>query len=54
MEEADVQHLSGNLAVLLRNAASLVREGMKSDSKAYYALALVTPEQKSKRHGEPA
>ncbi|RXK39428.1 antiviral helicase SKI2 [Tremella mesenterica] len=40
-------HLPANIAVLLRNAPSLVRDGLKSDSKAFYALALVTEKQKS-------
>lgn len=42
-------HFPGNVAVVLRNAPSIVRSGVKSDAKAFYVLALVTKEQKSKR-----
>lgn len=45
-------HFPGNLAILLRNAPVLVRDGMKSDSKAYWAVVLVTPDQKSGEDGE--
>ena len=45
------KHFPGNLAVLLRNAPSLLRDGMKSDAKAFWVLALVTPAQKSGEEG---
>lgn len=42
-------HFPGNLAVVLRPAPSIVRDGVKSDAKAFWVLALVTKGQKSKR-----
>lgn len=48
---ADSQHHPGNLAVLLRSAPTIVKDGTKSDSKAFWALVLVTPEQKSGKSG---
>ncbi|ORX40739.1 NUC185 domain-domain-containing protein [Kockovaella imperatae] len=35
-------HFPGNLAVILRNAPSLVRDGIKTDAKAFLVLVLVT------------
>lgn len=42
-------HYPGNVAVVLRNAPSIVQEGVKRDSRAFWVLALVTKGQKSKR-----
>lgn len=42
-------HYSGNVAVILRNAPSIVQEGVKRDTRAFWVLALVTKGQKSKR-----
>lgn len=41
------QHFPGNIAIILRNAPSIVREGVKSDAKAFWVLALVTKSQLS-------
>lgn len=42
-------HFPGNVAVVLRNAPSIVLDGVKRDSKAFWVLALVTKAQKSRR-----
>lgn len=42
-------HYPGNVAVILRNAPSIMQEGTKRDSRAFWVLALVTKGQKSKR-----
>ncbi|BEJ13916.1 hypothetical protein CspHIS471_0310900 [Cutaneotrichosporon sp. HIS471] len=42
-------HYPGNVAVILRNAPSIVQEGIKRDTRAFWVLALVTKGQKSKR-----
>lgn len=34
-------HFAGNLAVLLRNAPTLVRDGLKTGFKAFHVLVLV-------------
>lgn len=41
-------HYPGNVAVVLRNAPSIMTEGVKRDSRAFWVLALVTKGQKSK------
>lgn len=38
--------------MILRNAPTLVRDGMKSDAKAYHVLVLLTPSQKSGKEGK--
>lgn len=44
-----LQHYPGNVAIVLRNAPSIVRDGVKSDAKAFWVLALVTKGVKSKK-----
>lgn len=36
---------SGNVALILRNAPSVVRDGLKSDARAYHVLVLTTKQQ---------
>lgn len=43
--------MPGNLAVILRNAPALVREGMKVDAKAFLVMVLVTKNQKGGAEG---
>ena len=45
------KHFPGNLAVVLRNAPNLVRDGLKSDARAFWVLSLVSQRVKSGKEG---
>ena len=46
------QHFPGNLAVILRNAPSIMRDGVRSDARGYHVLVLVTKSQKAGEEGQ--